>query len=136
MVTVIFHWITPKGFESPHAKKKILARWALTCKAFGINNLICVSEEDMHIDDIEVNFINVKTMDDALCLTEKPYIFVEQGGTKLIEYIHPKNGTYVFGSDYRGLPSATISIQTLKPVHAEIAAGIVLSHRFEQCPIY
>ena len=134
MTSIIFHWITPKGFESPHAIKRILARWTLTCKAFGVKNIICVSKDKMQIRDTEINFTQVGSFKEAYKLVDGELIHIEQGGTQLEEYKHPKNCTYVFGSDYSGLNvDKCISINSDLPIHAEVAAGIVLSHRYSQC---
>lgn len=137
MSSIIFHWDTPKGLDTPHGKKKLLSRWNLTCKAFGIKNLICVSSEKVVMTDTEVSFNTVETLDEALELVKNlgVTVFIEQGGESLYEFDHPKEAIYVFGSDYSSLDKYLykINIPSLLPVHAETAAGIVLSHRFTQC---
>lgn len=136
MASIIFHWDTPKGLDTPHGKKKLLSRWNLTCKAFGITDLICVTKEDIVMNDTEVRFRKFDTLEEALEEIFEPVVFIEQGGRSLYEFIHPVHATYVFGSDYGNLDEFEnkISIPSILPVHAEIAAGIVLSHRFTQWP--
>ena len=132
---VVFHWQTPKGFESSHAKKKLLARWSLTCKAFGVHSLYCVSDEDMEIKDTEILFETFTTLNEALRHTEGMVVYLEQNGSSLSEFKHPESAVYVFGSDYGCIEEdGVISIDSRLPVHAEVAAGIVLSHRYSQWP--
>jgi len=133
MTTVIFHWETPKGFDNPHARKKLLARWGLTCKAFGIHTLYCVTDEPLKMSDAEITFKTFSTLKKALGKAEGEVVYIEQGGRSLESLKHPENAVYVFGSDYGGLDvKDAISINTLTPLHAEVAAGIVLHHRASQ----
>jgi len=134
MASIIFHWDTPKGLDTPHGKKKLLSRWNLTCKAFGIINLLCVTKEDIKMNDAEVSFKTFDTLEEALDEVFDPVVFIEQGGKDLYGFNHPIQATYVFGSDYGSLDEFEhkISIPSDLPVHAEIAAGIVLAHRYQQ----
>lgn len=133
MTTVIFHWETPKGFDNPHARKKLLARWGLTCKAFGIYQLYCVTNEPLKISDTEIVFKVFISLEDAIKQTEGEVVYLEQGGESLSDYSHPENAVYVFGSDYGELEiDNAISINSKLPLHAEISAGIVLAHRYTQ----
>jgi len=132
MSAIIFHWDTPKGLDTPHGKKKLLSRWNLTCKAFGITNIMCVTDEDIKMGDAEVNFRTFKTLHDAIESSTSTLIYVEQGGIDYSHFEHPENATYIFGSDYEGLKHSDISISSLLPIHAETAAGIVLAHRYQQ----
>ncbi len=129
---IIFHWATPKGLDTPHGKKKLLSRWNLTCKAFGEKELVCVSDENIVMTDSEVSFKCVASLGEALKLSKGKVVFVEQGGSSISNFNHPKEATYVFGSDYGELPYSDIEIDSVLPLHSDIAAGIVLYHRYQQ----
>jgi len=129
---IIFHWDTPKGLDTPHGKKKLLSRWNLTAKAFGITNLSCITSEDIVMNDTEVNFRTFKTLHDAIENSINTLVYVEQGGIDYKHFKYPENATYIFGSDYESLQHSDISIPSLLPVHAETAAGIILAHRYSQ----
>jgi len=134
MSAIIFHWDTPKGLDTPHGKKKLLSRWGLTCKAFGIYKLYCVTGEDIQINDAEVEFKAFNDIHKAIQFAGGHVVAIEQGGESLYKFKHPENATYIFGSDYSNLDyfANKISIPSRLPVHAETAAGIVLAHRFKQ----
>jgi len=132
MSTVIFHWATPKGLDTPHGRKKLLSRWNLTCKAFGIHRIYCVTDEPIVMNDAEVSFHRFPSLSAALMMADGEVVYVEQGGDSLEGFDHPENAVYVFGSDYGELEEATVSINSELPVHAEIAAGIVLAHGYSQ----
>jgi len=134
MSSVIFHWATPTGLNTPHGVKKLLSRWNLTCKACGITDLLCITEEDIRMSDAEVTFRTFKTLDEALDVVCGEVVFIEQGGKDLWTFEHPREATYVFGSDFSNLDKYEnkISIPSLLPFHAEVAAGIVLAHRYSQ----
>jgi len=136
MSSIIFHFDTPKGLDTPHGKKKLLSRWNLTAKACGITDLICVSKEDIHMNDAEVRFRKFDTLDEAMDEVFEPVVFIEQGGKDLYTFDHPVHATYVFGSDYSSLDKYDnkISIPSILPFHAEVVAGIVLAHRYQQWP--
>lgn len=134
MSAVIFHWSVPKGFDNPHVQKRLLSRWGLTCKAFGIHKLICVSDEKVSMNDSELEFAWVPSLLEALCKSDGEVIYVEEGGIILGSFYHPKEATYVFGSDYGELKAETkLSIPTSLPLHAEVAAGIILADRSMKC---
>jgi len=129
MATVIFHWHNHKSLNTPHAIKKLLNRWSFTCKAFGVKNLIAITDESIQLNDAEINFTVFKTLDEAL-RDKIDIVYIELGGTPLENLRHPKNATYVFGSDFGGLKAdEAITINTNNALHAEVACGIVLHHR-------
>jgi len=133
MCTVIFHWEVPECLNTPHAQKKLLSRWDFTCKAFGITKIYCVSENDVRINDAEIEFKLFKTLDDAIAASSGELVYLEENGTPLKLFVHPTKAVYIFGSDYAELESDnSITINANIPLHAEIACGIVLSHRFNQ----
>jgi len=132
MSSIIFHWDTPKGLDTPHGKKKLLSRWNLTAKAFGINDLLCVTSENIKMEDAEVNFKTYITLDAAIDNSEGILVYVEQGGVSLNIFKHPKNAVYIFGSDYSELLKSDVSIPSLLPMHAETAAGIILAQGYSQ----
>ena len=132
MTTVIFHWQNHPSLNTPHAIKKLLNRWSFTCKAFGVYNLIAITDEDLRLGDTEINFSVAKSLEEALD-GKKSVVFIEEGGKVLEKFKHPKNATYVLGSDFRGLSQkGAISISTNNALHAEVACGIVLNHRGSQ----
>lgn len=150
MSGMIFHWTvskgTPPGINNPHARKRIISRWNLMSKAFGLGNdnadgkpnLYCVTNDmTVSMKDAEVNFIAVETLEEALELSKDvgEQVFIEQGGTTLQDFIHPEKAVYVFGCDYGEITSDNnISIDSILPVHSEIAGGIILAHRYLQWP--
>ena len=129
---VIFHWENHKSLNTPHATKKLLNRWSFTCKAFGITDLIAVTDADIKLGDTEINFTVVDNLSEALSGREN-IVFIEVGGVDISDFKHPENATYVFGSDYGGLGAeGAISINTNIALHAEVACGVVLYHRSTQ----
>jgi hypothetical protein len=134
MGSIIFHWNTPKGLDTPHGKKKLLSRWNLTCKAFGITDIMCVTKEDIKMGDREVRFRTFSDLDKAINASKGTIVAIEQGGSSLSEFKHPEDAIYIFGSDYDNLDyfANKISIPSLLPVHAETACGIILASRYQQ----
>ena len=133
--TVIFHWKNHPSLNTPHAIKKLLNRWSFTCKAFGVYNLIAITDDKLQLNDTEINFTTKNTLEEALKGKEN-IVYLEEGGEPLEDFTHPKNATYVFGSDYGELKADnTISISTNNALHAEITCGVVLYHRSTQCHI-
>jgi len=129
MSTVIFHWHNHKSLNTPHAIKKLLNRWSFTCKAFGIKNLIAITDDPLQLNDIEINFSVFPTLENAL-IGKKNIVYIEIGGTKLEDFKHPKEATYVFGSDYGGLKADNaVTISTNNALHAEVACGVILYDR-------
>lgn len=134
--TVVFHWSNPPSLNTPKAIKKLLGRWQNTCKGFKVYNLIVITNNpNVKLGDTEINFTRVKTLEEAL-KDRKNIVYIEQGGTPLQEFKHPKNATYVFGADYSGglQVDNAISINSEIALHAEVACGIVLHDRFNPCP--
>jgi len=132
MSTVIFHWKNHPSLNTPHAIKKLLNRWSFTCKAFGVYNLIAITEDPLQLNDTEINFSTVPILEDAL-KNKKNIVYFEEGGYPIKEFLHPENATYVFGSDYGQLKSDNaISINTNNALHAEVACGVILYHRSTQ----
>jgi len=132
MITVVFHWKNHSSLNNPHAIKKLLNRWSFTCKAFGVYNLIAITDDNLKLGDTEINFSTAKSLVEALKDKEN-IIYLEEGGKPLEKLIHPKNATYVFGSDYGELQvDNAISINTNNALHAEVACGIILNHRSTQ----
>ena len=130
--TVIFHWKNHPSLNIPHAIKNLLKKWSYTCKAFGVYNLIAITDDDIKMSDTEINFSTEKTLEDAL-KDKKNIIYLEEGGTPLSKFKHPENATYVFGSDYGGLQvDNAISIEAKIPLFADKAVGIVLYTRSQQ----
>lgn len=135
MTAIIFHWQSPDILNTPKAQKKLLARWSLTCKAFKVYDIYCVTDEDTQIKDAEVNFTKCATLGEAIALAGGTPIYLEEGGSPLTEFSHPEDGTYIFGADYVGLhgvEDVAITINALLPLWAEQACGIVLEHRYQQ----
>lgn len=132
MATVVFHWENHPSLHSPHIVKKLLNRWSFTCKAFGVYNLIAVTDEPLKLSDAEINFSTATSLSEALKGKDN-IIYLEEGGTPLTTFAHSVNATYVFGSDYGELDvDNCVSINTRIPLHAEVACGIVLEHRSTQ----
>jgi len=138
MSSIIFHWSVHSSLDNAHAQKKLLARWNLTCKAFGITDK-CVSDNpDVDITDAEITFTRFDTLSDALSSCTNELVFIELGGENINTFTHPTDATYIFGADYGGMgldmpvdaTPLTINTNNL-PLHSEIACGIVLSHRFD-----
>ena len=138
MSVLIFHWTISKsmhpGVNNPHARKRILSRWNLMAKAFGIDTLFCVTNDpNIQMHDTEIVSKIFNTLDSAVAEAEGELIYIEQGGEDIQDFSHPRNAAYIFGCDYGELKAdRKISIKTKYPLHAEIAAGIVLSHRYQQ----
>ena len=143
MSALIFHWTVVKGtnpgIANPHARKRLFTRWSLMAKAFHLDdipNVYCVTNDPgAQLGDAEINFKAFSSLEAALEYSKKDgvHVFIEQGGTFLQDFDHPKEAVYVFGSDYGELRvDNAISIDSNLPVHAEIAAGIILADRFLQ----
>lgn len=133
--TVIFHWEPHSIFNTPHAKKKLLNKWSFTCKAFGIYNLIAITSEELQLKDTEINFKVYVSLEEALKDKTK-IVYLEEGGEPISNFNHPKDATYVFGSDYGELKvNNAITIKTNNALHAEMACAIVLYHRSIQWPL-
>lgn len=143
MSAIIFHWTvvegTNPGIANPHARKRLFTRWTLMAKAFNLGdkpNVYCVTNDPKaQMGDAEIVFKTFPKLQEAIEYSKKDgeHIFIEQGGTPLQDFKHPKDAVYVFGSDYAGLQvENAISIDSKLPVHAEIAAGIILADRYQQ----
>lgn len=124
---IIAHWDIPQAWDS-HAQKKYWIRWSHTAKAFGITK-ICMVETDPCPEwgDAEIELTRVKTLDEALeHFSDYTPVFIEQGGRDYQKYKYPKNPVFVVGGDYGSLPHGDVSIDTGRPLHADISLGIVL----------
>lgn len=132
MARVILHWDIPVALQDPLAAKKTFLRWSVTCKAFGINELILIDVDGLGAPtgDNELNLTVVKTLAEAVALVpEESLVYVEQGGVPLKDFEHPQDATYVFGSDFGELPRADVEFACKFGVTADIACGIVLYDR-------
>ena len=143
MSAIIFHWVISKNANpdsvNAHMRKRLLSRWSLMVKAFLREKpklYLVTNDPDAKIGDSEVIFKSFTSLNDALEHSKKDGkpIFIEQGGASLQKFNHPEKAVYVFGSDYGNLDKYDnkVSIESNLPVHSEIAAGIVLAHRFLQ----
>lgn len=128
MTTIVAHWDLPAVLTGKQAKK-MFTRWSHTAKAFGVTDLrfIDSKKEPMPVfGDTEINLTTYRSLEDALTDT-KDVVYVEEGGEDIQTFEFPDEPTLVFGSDYGELPRADVSINTLIPLHADIALGIVLN---------
>ena len=148
MSSIIFHWTLSKGthpgINNPHARKRILSRWNLMAKAFGLGedttdgkpSLYCVTNDpNVQMKDAEIHFKTFEDLYSAIDYSSKDgeHVYIEEGGDDLSSFTHPKRAVYVFGSDYGELSMPKmLSFKSALPVHSETAAGVVLAHRFSQ----
>lgn len=130
MAAIIAHWELPAAWMDPKAQKKAFIRWSHTAKAFGIKDLCFVEnprEPMPRFGDAEINLHIVQSLEEALLIfPEYTPVYIEEGGANFQKFIYPKNPVFVVGSDFGQLPKADISIDTITPLNAEIALGIVL----------
>ena len=137
MLALIGHWENAVEIaKNPHATKKLLGRWSLTAKAFGIKNVILVDVEKTQpfIGDAEIDFEVYPNLDAVYrAYPDEKYVYIEKGGKPLKEFEHPKEALYVLGGDYSGMVipkgATVVSIDSKISLYAEIAAGIVLHDR-------
>lgn len=135
---MIIYWEQPATFNGVKAQKKFLNRWTHLAKAFGIDKIcfIDVDGSEPFVNDSEIDFNVARNIKDALKLfPKKNPVYVEQGGKPLAKYKHPKNAVYIFGSDYKSLEKATVSIDSKLALYSDHAASIILHDRITQWPL-
>lgn len=141
MIGVICHWDLPVSLAgNPKASKKLLTRWSLTCKSFGFDTLVLVDvhKTGISLGDQEIRSAVFPTLSEArTAYPDAEYIYVYEGGVPLSEFSHPQdNVLYVFGGDYAGKVHGdrdkvlSIRCNGRYPLHAEIAAGIIMHDRY------
>lgn len=135
---IIAHWSLPEALTGALAQKKMWVRWSHTMKAFGASTICLIGSEIPSFGDEEMELLTASSLHAALDharFSGMNKVFVELGGSPMASFVHPESAVYVFGSDYSsGLPQADIEIDTVGPLHAEVACGVVLSHRRAQWP--
>jgi hypothetical protein len=125
MANICFHWSPPVSIaENDKAARKLLKHWTHTAKCLGVTSVFCIGDPPS-INDGGINFTVIGSLDDL----GGELVYVEQGGVMLAEFEHPEECTYVFGSDYGGLPRADLSIDCGMGLYAEQACAIVLHDR-------
>jgi hypothetical protein len=135
MSGIIFYWEQPAVLVHEKIQKKLISRWTLTAKAFGISNICVIDVDGIEpiVNDSEIKFTIVKTLEEALNLfSNSSKVWVEQGGEPLVNFKHPKDAVYIFGSDFGQLPEATVEIPISQGIHSDIACGIILADRLEK----
>lgn len=126
MTAICFHWEPAASIAAnPKAVKKLLLHWTHTAKCFGVKDIYCIGSPVM--GDQQINWHNIESIND---LGRKKLVYVEQGGTPLSDFKHPKTCIYVFGSDYGSLEKADVSIDSELGLYAEQACAIVLHDRY------
>ena len=128
---IVAHWELPEAWKSGFAAKKAFTRWSHTAKAFGQTELRFVeskSDPMPQFGDQEVSVSAYPSLDAALeGLDAGRLVYIEEGGEALETYPFPEDPVFIFGSDYSQLPKADVSLNTIIPLHADVALGIVLN---------
>jgi len=128
---VIAHFSLPVAWHDSHAAKKAYIRWSHTCKAYGVTDIALIDVDSLAYEfgDAEINLTVVSTLDEALAVfpSHNP-VYVEEGGTDIASFDYPSSPVFIYGSDFGLLPRADLSLQTIIPLTADVANGIVLAH--------
>lgn len=127
---IIAYWDIPEAWKEVHASKKAFIRFSHTAKAFGIKNLCFVeSKKDPmpRFGDAEINLSFAYSLAEAMLqFPDNTPVLIEEGGVDYKEYDYPENPVFIVGGDFGQLPWGDVSIDTVTPLNAEIALGIVL----------
>lgn len=138
MIGLMIHWDVAEVIaRSQKANEKILKMYSHTAKAFDVTELIIIDKEEAAplLGDTEIKTTYYENIDAALKnYNDCEIIYIDPDGANTYEYDHPKdNVVYIVGSDFStfNIPdSATVvGFNSKFPVHATVAAGIVLSSR-------
>lgn len=133
MITLVF------GFENTLINNKAEYKiWRNLALSYKVDRVILIAkgyETNYHIDKgYEPEFEVVSTIEEALSITEAPYIELSKGGNiKLADFIPPKNCTYLFGwlnsPDYN-IECDKLGISTITDIHfySFCACSVLLNH--------
>lgn len=139
MIGLVGHWEIAASLDS----KKMMGMWNHTAKSFGADTVLMIvkpgDDQPSHCDE-EMGFSIYESLDDLRAAYPKvKLVFIDhRGDNSLLEFKHPKNVLYVFGSDYGSgaifsKGDTSVYIPCDNPyIYAHVAAGIVLADRWSK----
>jgi len=147
MIGVIVHWDNAAWINDPDRIRTVMKFYTLTMKAFGLNILDVITNEDIGWADAEIEFNTYPTLEACLAehsgqtfvVLEKADNYPEEEFTNIRDYIHHEdNVTYVIGSDYSQVNMSlftdpdliTIDTPVSIPLWSHVVLGIMLAARY------
>ena len=113
--------------------------WGDLGKAFGVDQVMYIDPSETQTTLVQYpNLIQHVDLQSAMNSTpDVPWVFVEniEDTVSLIDFTHPPDVVYCFGSDSEGLNNVDrnlgnwMSIPTIRALWANQAGAVVLSHR-------
>ena len=133
MIKVCAYWDCKIG-SGPELKRQLYQYYDFTAKAFGIDDLLLVDEDDsctINPPNLYSSVQEVRRKFSELL----PVFISEKGESSLKDFKHPANALYIVGKNYSGYDvpegAESVRIETFGfvPLWAHVALGIVLIDR-------
>jgi predicted SpoU family rRNA methylase len=133
MIKVCAYWDCKIG-SGPDLKRQLYQFYDFTAKAFGVDDLLLVDEDNSCTIDPPNLFDSIQKVRRKFSDLVSVFISVK-GKTPLKDFKHPVNALYIVGKNYtgynvpEGAESVRIETPGSVPLWAHVALGIVLMDR-------